>query len=833
MTSWTLTADSGTPETVADANTVDIAGGAGVTTTVAATDTVTVALDTSEASSIASGTIAPAADGALVIDTDGDTTNIANDVLQFQSGTEDFLIPTVREYPTVNNECLVHNTTNDDWEWSGTDCTSGGATAWDNITVPSTAQSLAMAENASDFLYDTPTTAAADDYFLLSVDYDATTDSGEQNILTVRQIDGGTDATGTPDALLLLESTETTADDGPAVMLELRATTAGTAPIAIDASDAEIATALALGENDITVSGVTVTGPELEQLNTLGATTISANQWAAIGGMAETLGYAELDRLDGKDAALVDVDDAVGTAITGTTATSFGIETGGGGTAITDASIVFEGTGADDAFETTISITNPTVDRTITVPNADATVHQPFTCSNQFARSSASATGLVTCETVVDADVTFTTPALGTPSAIVLTNATGTAASLTAGTVTTNANLTGEVTSTGNATLITESALQENGASELLGETLGTACTINQILKSDGAGGLDCAADADTGGAPALSSVTSPTADTLWTYEDGEEHNKTQTNTSANAVNLYNFDQPDDADATDNVRIVEITATSESGDAGDLLSAFSIVYENGTANTIMDSAIKINNEETTASTMTDAIIVTSSGVDGGVTDALDASAANITNAINIGANAIAGTNFSVTGAGGITAVSIDGPTEVRSMYWGAGSMNADGCTAIAEVAIPSAGFPMWTSTCPVAATSQLYGSTTMPDSWDAGNVRFEVQSHHAASEVLTCNYDITCQCVGTGEAMNTTFTTEDANTVVVIATAALADQFLWDEQVGAIACAGSCSAGDLLRWELESETVGTGANCANTNILGVKMEYTSDIGDVL
>lgn len=47
---------------------------------------------------------------------------------------------------------------------------------------------------------------------------------------------------------------------------------------------------------------------------------------------------------------------------------------------------------------------------------------------------------------------TLTTPNLGTPSAVVLTNATGTAAGLTAGTVTTNANLTGLVTSSGNAT---------------------------------------------------------------------------------------------------------------------------------------------------------------------------------------------------------------------------------------------------------------------------------------------------------------------------------------------------------------------------------------------
>ena len=54
---------------------------------------------------------------------------------------------------------------------------------------------------------------------------------------------------------------------------------------------------------------------------------------------------------------------------------------------------------------------------------------------------------------------TLVTPALGTPSALVATNATGTAAGLTAGTVTTNANLTGPVTSVGNATAIADAAL--------------------------------------------------------------------------------------------------------------------------------------------------------------------------------------------------------------------------------------------------------------------------------------------------------------------------------------------------------------------------------------
>ena len=51
-------------------------------------------------------------------------------------------------------------------------------------------------------------------------------------------------------------------------------------------------------------------------------------------------------------------------------------------------------------------------------------------------------------------NLTLVTPALGTPSALVATNATGTAAGLTAGNVTTNANLTGHITSTGNAAVL-------------------------------------------------------------------------------------------------------------------------------------------------------------------------------------------------------------------------------------------------------------------------------------------------------------------------------------------------------------------------------------------
>jgi hypothetical protein len=55
---------------------------------------------------------------------------------------------------------------------------------------------------------------------------------------------------------------------------------------------------------------------------------------------------------------------------------------------------------------------------------------------------------------VMQASPALTTPNLGTPSAGVLTNCTGTASGLTAGNVTTNANLTGHVTSVGNAAVL-------------------------------------------------------------------------------------------------------------------------------------------------------------------------------------------------------------------------------------------------------------------------------------------------------------------------------------------------------------------------------------------
>src|SRR5690606_19428656 len=81
-----------------------------------------------------------------------------------------------------------------------------------------------------------------------------------------------------------------------AIATGLEFTTSGagaTIATAIDLSDADIATALALGSNDVTVGGVT----------------ISSSEFAL---------------LDGRDTTLLDLNDAVNTAITGTGALDAG-----------------------------------------------------------------------------------------------------------------------------------------------------------------------------------------------------------------------------------------------------------------------------------------------------------------------------------------------------------------------------------------------------------------------------------------------------------------------------------------------------------------------------
>ncbi len=230
---------------------------------------------------------------------------------------------------------------------TGAGCPTGTATAWDDIGDPDADATIGMAEYDQDMAWDTgDVTAAAFDGLTISLEYDpSTTDSGEQNLVVIRQVSDAGDATGTPDSLLLIETLEATADDGPAAGIEIRATTSGTMPIAIDATDAEIGVALALGNNTITHAGGTVTSSDLDIIDdgTIGTADIADNN-------------VYLDDIDNT------VDTIGGNPAYGANEVWFGT-----------TGLIFEGATANTA-EGLLTAADVTADRTWTLPDVTGTI---------------------------------------------------------------------------------------------------------------------------------------------------------------------------------------------------------------------------------------------------------------------------------------------------------------------------------------------------------------------------------------------------------------------------------------------------------------------------
>ncbi len=151
--------------------------------------------------------------------------------------------------------------------------------------------------------------------------------------------------------------------------------------------------------------------------------------------------------------------------------------------------------------------------------SGDALVANPL---SQFAATtSAQFEGVISDETgsglvVLATSPTLTTPALGTPSAAVLTNATGTAAGLTAGSVTTNANLTGHITSTGNAAILGSFTLAQlnTAVSDSTFDTMSTQASSSVAITGGSVTGITdvTIADGGTGASTAQAAIDTLTA---------------------------------------------------------------------------------------------------------------------------------------------------------------------------------------------------------------------------------------------------------------------------------------------------------------------------------
>jgi hypothetical protein len=160
----------------------------------------------------------------------------------------------------------------------------------------------------------------------------------------------------------------------------------------------------------------------------------------------------------------------------------------------------------------------------------------------------------------------------------------------------------------------------------------------------------------------------------------------------------------------------------------------------------------------------------------------------------------------------------------KSIWFGAGSLSVDGtnCVAPAEATPVASGPKLWTIICADNASSTIYGSVRMPDSWDGGTVTFTQVYQQTAADTNILNGDISCQARSNGEAPSSTY-----GSTVALDDAAVVGSGSNDMTTSAAAtCAGTgLAGGDMLYWKYVVATETTTA-MATLHILGFNMEYS-------
>lgn len=165
-------------------------------------------------------------------------------------------------------------------------------------------------------------------------------------------------------------------------------------------------------------------------------------------------------------------------------------------------------------------------------------------------------------------------------------------------------------------------------------------------------------------------------------------------------------------------------------------------------------------------------------------------------------------------------------SHIKSVWFGA-ALSADGtnCADPTEVTIGSWG-KQFSFICTANDASILTGSVQMPDGWDAGTLTFELAYIQDAADTSALNADVSARCVGAAE------TPVAYGTEVAIDDAAVTGSDAIDNTTSAaVTAAGTCSAGDYVQFQVAIDGTGSTTAMATLNILGVKMEYTTGLGD--
>jgi excisionase family DNA binding protein len=427
-------------------------------------------------------------------------------------------------------------------------------------------------------------------------------------------------------------------------------TSSGAITTAVDVSDAEIATAIAIGTNDVTVGGATIES-------------------------------SEFALLDGRSGTLVDSAN-VGTYAT--TAVTAGAGLTGGGTTGALTLNAIAGTGitvnADDIQIDTSVVPRKAVAETITGGWTFNTAATTFTTGiNANGGITTSSGNLALASTGGTVAVTGDLTATGTINGLTVSGGT-----ISSGTW--NGTAIGAVYGGTGLTSVSEGDLLYGSAANTWSNL--AVGSDNEVLIVSG--GVPTWSTV-TGGLCPTCVITNPSATQTITHGastafalDSDTTNSTLSSLTAGAFDLnvgsvtgnntgFTLDYTSDTGVTAGEDLFGARFSVTQNDAdGDL---FGLVVTNGnttTASASTDDLLLLTNADTDSTTnggtVDNALRINSLGAT--ITDAIDASDTEITNAINIGANNIEGTNFDVDGSTGAITVAAGGGLDTN----GAGAL---------------------------------------------------------------------------------------------------------------------------------------------------------------
>jgi len=664
---------------------------------------------------------------------------------------------------------------------------AGGATNLNDIGDADGTGTVAVAEHPQTWSWTSANTAAALDAFTLDWDYPSTvsTDSGTQRLFHLNFPDNAGDATGQIEAMLSIDNAD--ANDAPTYGLDITATQNwGTAALRLPSVD-DASPSLCFGDCD--------TG-WMESSDDVLQSVIGGNKFTfKIGsGTAGASSSSRVQLMTGENSTATnpvlvpsgdDVDTGVGRAAEDQLSfTAGGVE----GLRLTESTTVSAqlpsyGSGSitgTDAYWLAVDASGNVIEEAAPAGTGDITAVGDCTTADCF--TSGSPDAVLTFDNATSGTVTLQTVA-GALGAVTVSLPAATDTLVGKATTDTLTNKTIDATNT--------VTVEESDISDL--DHTATSITDGLIVEAD------------------LNADEAPTDDDILTYDTTGANFSWQT-----PAELSLAASGSNSDITELTGLTTDLTVAQGGTGAGTFTDGGILLGSGTS-AITALGVATNGQIPIGDGATDPVL---NEIDG---TANEIDITNTAGAIQVGIVAnptLAGANFSAIPTSALL-------TEVRSMYWPAGSMSSDGtqCADPAESTINS-GPKTFTIICTDNDASVIHGSVVMPDSWDAGNLTMELAYIQTAADTSALEWDIYAQCRGATETVNNTWETA----VNVIDAAVTGSNAVDHTTSGNVTCA-SDAAGDTLFWKIEIDATGTTTAMATVHFIGMKLEYTSDIGD--